>query len=265
MYNNMQVNQVNISALVGKVYLVCLLLFMATGTKANASDIDLWNKANALYARKNFDSAAIIYQSLLNSNTENATLHYNAGNAYYRLNKIGYAIFHYEKAAHLEPGNKNIDDNLALAKAKVADNMEQGSPIFFVAWWNALKHTVGMNGWAVLTILTFLVLLALIYFSRVKKDDFANAGRWIALSVVCFMLCGIMSWVAYDEHAHPDTAVVLTTNAVFLQTPQASGKVIGSLPEGLVIELLEKQTSYYKVALQNGKTGWIAVENLGVI
>lgn len=261
----MKVKGSSIKSVFSKCLLMFALLLVGTAVFAADNDAVLWKNANRLYTQKKYDSAAGIYELLLKTNEKNAQLHYNTGNAYYRLNKIGLAVLHYEKAAHLEPGNKEINDNLVLAKSKVQDNMQETNPIFFVAWWNALNHAVSVNTWAILTLIVFLAVLSLIYFARTKKENFSNAGRWISLNVVMLLLCGSMTWISYNEFAHPGKAVVISTNAVFLQSPQSSGKIIGSLPEGLVIEVLGKQGGFYNVQLQNGKSGWIAATDIGTV
>jgi len=172
---------------------------------------------------------------------------------------------HYEKAAHLMPDNKAIKENLLLAKSKVQDNMMEANPIFFVAWWNNLNHAVSPNVWAILALLVFVVLLVLIYFARVKREGFANAGRWVSLGFVCLLITGSMAWISYDGYVHPNTGVVINGGGSFLQTPQSNGKVIGSLPEGLILEVLEKQGAFYKVTLQNGKSGWVSEEVIGEV
>ncbi|WP_190277388.1 tetratricopeptide repeat protein [Taibaiella lutea] len=246
-------------------FLMFVLLLISAPVFAADNDAALWKNANQLYVQKSYDSAARIYETLLKTNEGNAQLHYNTGNAYFRSNKIGLAVLHYEKAARLDPSNKEISDNLLLARSKVQDNMQETNPIFFVAWWNALNHAINVDMWAIVTLIIFLAVLSLLYFARMKKGSFSNAGRWISLCVAIFLLCGTMTWISYNEFAHPGKAVVITTNAVFLQTPQSNGKVIGSLPEGLVIEILKKQDGFYNVALQNGKSGWIAATEIGEV
>jgi tetratricopeptide (TPR) repeat protein len=261
----MQVKKSSIS--IKKCCWFCLLVLTVISSKAQAGDIHaaLWNKANQFYTQKKYDSAALAYEQLLKSNNSNATLQYNTGNAYYRLNKIGLAILHYEKAAHLQPDNKEIRENLQLAKSKVQDNMTVSNPIFFVSWWNALNHVVSPNVWAVAALLMFMVVLALIYLTRSRKDGFANAGRWVSLAIVCLLICGSMAWISYDGYAHPNKVVVIKGGGLFLQTPQSNGKVIGSLPEGLILDILGKQGAYYKVELQNGKSGWVVADAIGEV
>jgi hypothetical protein len=246
---------------------MCFFILIGIGTTSNAADINtaLWSKANEFYSQKKYDSAAANYEVLLKTNSSNAMLQYNTGNAYYRMNKMGMAILHFEKAAHLNPNNREIKDNLQIAKSKVQDNMTEANPIFFVAWWNNLNRAISANVWAVLALLMFAVVLTLIYFARTKKENFANAGRWVSLGFVCLLICGSMAWISYNDFAHPDTAVVINGGGSFLQSPQANAKVIGSLPEGLVLKVLDKQGAYIKVNLQNGKIGWVAADVIGEV
>lgn len=265
----MQVRKASIGFDFRKCLLICLLVIIGIGKGVYASagdtENEMWNKANQFYTQKKYDSAVANYELLLKTNNSNAMLHYNIGNAYYRMNKMGLAILHYEKAAHSNSGNKEIHTNLQLAKSRVQDNMTESNPIFFVTWWNALNHTVSANVWAVLALLMFLTVLVLIYFARTKKEHFANSGRWVSLGIVCLLITGSMTWISYDEYAHPNKAVVINTGGVFLQSPQANGKIIGNLPEGLVIEILDHKGDFYKVELQNGKSGWIAADALGIV
>lgn len=63
----------------------------------------MFDKANQLYHNKNYDSAAKLYQQMIDDGYCSSDLFYNTGNAYYRLNKIGLAIWCYEKAITIQP------------------------------------------------------------------------------------------------------------------------------------------------------------------
>jgi len=251
----------------GKCFLLslCLLIGVAVKAQAAGGSSAVWDQANKQYALKQYDSAVAGYETLLKTQPGNAMLHYNTGNAYYRLNRMGFAILHYEKAARLQPGNRQIRENLDLARSRIQDNITEASPIFFVSWWNTLHRAVGPDTWAVAALILFLVTLALVYFARTRKAAFANSGRWVSLAMVCLLITGSLAWISYQERVHPGKVVVIGNNSPFLQDPQADSKVIGNLPEGLVMDILGKEGGYYKVELQNGKAGWVPEEVLGVV
>jgi tetratricopeptide (TPR) repeat protein len=258
MFCNMQVSRV-FKSLNCKKYLFVLALCACIpfAGKARAKDDAIWTKANNFYTQKQYDSAMHYYAELLKKYPGNASIQYNMGNACFRLNKVGAAILHFQKAAILEPGNKEITDNLLLAKGRVLNPVPESAPIFFVRWWNDFLHVFGTNVWAVFTLLVFVAVLALIWYGRVKKDKFAHAGRWLSLAIVCLIMCGCMTWLTHEAVAHSTLAVVLEPAVNLVDAPKQTGKVLGSIPEGTVIEAYTEKDGFVNVKLPNGREGWI--------
>jgi len=240
----------------GWLLAACLFLCPAGARAAAAEDV-LWNKANTFYTQKQYDSAYALYSRLLARHPDNARLQYNMGNTCYRLNKVGEAILYYEKAAHSQPGSREIRENLQLARARVQSPLPEAEPIFFVRWWNSFLLAFSSNAWAAATLLAFAAVLALVYFARVKKERFAHSGRWLSSGIVALMICGCMLYFTYDLHRDSGKAVVLIPATHLLDAPAASGKITGSLPEGTVVELYGREGDFMNVRLPNGREGWI--------
>ncbi len=254
----MQVSRI-IKNLNCKKYLFIILVFFCTlfVAGANGSDETLWGNANKFYTQKQYDSAGYYYAQLLKKYPQNAAVQYNMGNVCFRLNKVGAAVLHYQKAAVLDPGNKQIADNLQLAKGRVLNPVPESAPIFFVRWWNSFLHLFGTNTWAIFTLLVFFAVLGLVWYTRVKKDKFAHAGRWLSLAIVSLIMCGCMTWFTHEAVAHSDIAVVLEPAVNLMDTPKQNGKVLGSIPEGTVIEAYGEKDGYINVKLPNGREGWM--------
>lgn len=243
-----------------------LLCFLHNITyAATTENKSLWQTANALYAHKQYDSAAVYYEKLLSGGVNNADVHYNLGNAYYRLNKVGGAILHYEKALHLDPHSKQASDNLALAKGRVLNPLPEFPPIFFIRWWNGLVQSLSPDVWAWLSLLAFCAVLAVIYFARVRKEQFSHSGRWLSVSVVTLLVCGCMAFFTYDARQHSGKAVVMQAGISFFEGPQSNSKVLGTLPEGTVVQINQEEGNYYNVKLPNGREGWIAAQDLSKV
>jgi tetratricopeptide (TPR) repeat protein len=224
---------------------------------ASAGDDIMWKKANNFYTQKQYDSAEYYYSSLLKKYPENAMIRYNMGNVSFRLNKVGAAVLHYQKAALLDPGNKEIQDNLLLAKGRIQNPLPEATPIFFVRWWKGLLQLFNTNTWAVITFIVFLGVLSLVWYARVRKEQFVHAGRWLSLSVVCLIICACMTWFTHEYFTDNDMAVVLQPSANLLEAPRASGKVLGALPEGTIIEIYTEEGNFMNVRLPNGREGWV--------
>ena len=96
----------------------------------------LWSQspkcvADSLYQKGKYPEAAQAYEHLLQEG-EHADLYYNLGNAYYRMNDIGRCILNYERAALRDPGNSDIQFNLALARTKTIDKIGDDSSFFII-------------------------------------------------------------------------------------------------------------------------------------
>ncbi len=220
-------------------------------------DTDLWNKANAFYSHKQYDSALVYYNALLRDAPGNAFLHYNLGNTHYRLNNVGLSVLHYEKSLHFDPDNQQVRDNLKLAKARIQNPLPEITPIFFVRWWDNLLLLFSPNAWAWFTLLVFIVILATIYYRVTLKDKFTNSGRWLSAAIIVFILSSLMTWFTFDLADDSGKAVVLDPSATLVETPQLSGKVMNNIPEGTLLEVYGQQGSFLNVKLPNGRMGWV--------
>ncbi|MFT4063033.1 MAG: tetratricopeptide repeat protein [Edaphocola sp.] len=225
----------------------------------------LLQQANKLYNAKQYDSAAKVYGTLLDTYPESAGLHYNLGNVYYRKNQVGKAILHYEKARLLAPNNKEIVDNLILANARIQNPIAQAPPFFFEKWWQGLVHGLSVNAWATLALLFLTATLALAVYVRRKRGQVAYSGRWISFAAVLFVITGCMAWFAYEASLGGKRAVVTEMSVPLLNAPQTNAKTIMALPEGTVVDVDASQGGFTAVTLPDGRKGWVALGSVEAI
>ena len=84
-------------------------IFLEAATKINAGDLT---------------SAISDLQMLVKGGFINNQVHYNLGICYFRLNQLGQAIYHFNKAKTLSPRDADINYNLNYAKSKTIDKIE---------------------------------------------------------------------------------------------------------------------------------------------
>ena len=82
-----------------------------------------FDSANAAYARGEFSMAQSGYESLLEDRVHFAS-EFNLGNAFFKQQKFGLAILHYERARQLTPNNEDLETNLTLANSQISDRIE---------------------------------------------------------------------------------------------------------------------------------------------
>ena len=99
-----------------------LILLLATFTEANQQ-----------YADGNFAEAANMYEQLI-AQTPSSEVYYNLGNAYFKQNELAQAILAYERCLRLDPRNKDAKYNLAFARSRIIDNIEDNQAYFVSSW-----------------------------------------------------------------------------------------------------------------------------------
>jgi hypothetical protein len=94
------------------ILLFNVLLFASMFSFANR---DLEIKAEKAYEVKNYKEAILAYETILKEGLTSYKLYYNLGNAYFKNNELGKAIYNYELANKLQPNNKDVKTNLKIA------------------------------------------------------------------------------------------------------------------------------------------------------
>ena len=129
-----------------KIFLIAV--YTVIGHMTFATPDSLLNKANNHYLEGNFDKAAELYQTLVDSGYHNAELYFNLGNSYFKLNRIPYAILNYERAYLLKPNDEDIEFNLEFARTYTVDRIEPLPVFFLTKWYRSARGMLSSNGWA---------------------------------------------------------------------------------------------------------------------
>ncbi len=220
----------------------------------------MYDKANQLYHNKNYDSASQLYQQMLNDGYCSADLFYNAGNTYYRLNKIGWAIWCYEKALQLHE-NKNYSENLSLAKKRIKEPIDKVNDIFFIRWWEALYTFFSVNVWAILALAFFLVSFLLLFLTKLKSTIYISRSVPATLFFVSgFCLCMLLV-SSYNQTYHY-SGIIIEPKTLFSNTAKKDPMFIN---EGIEVKVIDTNgkgsilgaANYVVVKLPDGRIGSI--------
>jgi tetratricopeptide (TPR) repeat protein len=237
-----------------------LVLFLSVAVQA-ASVSELWQKGNAAYGQKQYDSAASLYEQVARQQPT-AIVYYNLGNAYYRANKIGPAVLNYERALHLKPDFKEAADNLMLTQNRIGNRVQQGQELFFVRWWQALTRGSSANTWAVVNILVLLLLLGAFLLKRFSNPAWLRPQVTGGLAAVWLLVLIISIRSAANADSH-DKAIVMQPDT--LLTTDQSSKTQSLLPEGTKVTVLHKKGGRTEIKLGDGRTGWVQDTAIAVI
>ncbi len=249
-----------------KLPVTLLLIFFTLSGSAFAQDLR-FEKGNTQYTEGNYQEAITNYEEILKSGMQSPALFYNLGNAYYKTGKLPEAILNYERALLMAPQDRDIRYNLKLAYSQTADKIEEVGTFFLSNWVQDLQSSNDSDGWAIYSILTFILFLlglGLYFFSRnaaVKKLAFA-LGVIFALGSGLSYTFSASQKERLIERTH---AIIFNPSVTIKSSPDASGNDLFVLHEGTKVKLISKIGDWWNIELQDGSEGWIHQEDVEVI
>lgn len=251
----------------GVLFVASVIILCSQALFTFADNTALYNEANELYKKAEFQAAIEKYELVLKSNFVSGELYYNLGNAYFKTNQVPMAILCYERAQKLMPGDEDVEFNLSIANLKIVDKIEVMPQLFIYRWIDSLINIFSCDGWAVaglLLLITGILMFVLfrIYESPGLRKLFFYLGLvLIILSVSSFWFANIQYKAASGEN----TAIVFTPTVNVKSSPVASGTNLFVIHEGTKVQLLDKVGEWSKIKLSDGNQGWVETSNFVVI
>ena len=122
--------------------LIYISLALSVLSAQNTAELDsLYSLGNNAMLQEDYQTAIVSYEQILEDGSNHPVLYYNLGNAFYRLNQIGNAVWAYEKGLQLDPRDKDLRFNLSLANTQVRDRIEMPQSMFILEQYRALKKS----------------------------------------------------------------------------------------------------------------------------
>lgn len=255
--------------LIGKLFshryclMVCLILWMTP------MGIMGWTKetADMTYKKGDYQEAIHAYRELI-KRTPNATLYYNLGNAYYRMNNLPQAILAYERALKLDPSDDDILFNLNFVKSKTIDKIVPIDRFFLVDWYWNLVTSMSIDAWGTLS-----VVLLVVFFGALMTRLFNGSERIRSLShtvcYTCLVGCVMSVVAAYSYRAKmsdENGAIVITPSIRLLKTPTNDAAQTGVVHEGTKVFITDRDLKgWLGVRLEDGREGWISEQQVELI
>ena len=240
--------------------IICIAILLLSGLSIHAQNIDtLFSRGTTAYKNGDYKTAAESYQTILSAGYHSAELYNNLGNAYYRLGYIAPTILAYERAALLDPSDKDIEHNLTLARRMTTDNIVPLGTSLTSRVWEAMVGLFDASTWGIITIvclwITGILFVMFIYGKSVgvRRTSFYLFIISIALSSLFYA----MNRSAHNRINQCPYAIITATNVTVKSEPSNAGGDAFSLHEGAKFAIEETLDGWYKIRLADGKTGWL--------
>ncbi len=227
---------------------------------------DLQAKAEKYYSEKNYKEAIKTYEEITKEGLVSYKLYYNLGNAYYKNNELGKAIYNYELANKLQPNNKDIKTNLRIANEKTIDKIESKENFFIGAIKSGLVNSLSTTGWAWLSIISLTAALALVFLFFISKHLLLKrVGFFLGgISFIVFIASMVLGFSALKDKQELNFAIITNRESKIYEEPGKGSKSKFSLHEGTRVSVLETNPDWTNIKLENGNEGWVKTTEIGL-
>lgn len=218
-----------------------------------------FEQGNQLYQKGQYAAAAQAYQNVLNGHQESAEVYFNLANCYYKLNQVAPAIYNYEKALTLRPGDVEILNNLHFAQKMTIDEIKEVPKVGFAKLLRDFTGLLTHDGWAWTAVgfsVLFLVFFIGYYFSQYalyKRIFFV--GMFLLIFFILLSLLAAVFEKSHDQNERP--AIVFAESVEVKSEPRSAGSDVVVLHEGTKVMVLETLDDWKKVELLDGSEGWL--------
>lgn len=236
-----------------------------------ASDNEVVQAGIVAYNEGNFPKAIELFEEEIAKNKkeglESPALLYNLGNAYFRMNELGKARLNYERAALLDPSDRDIQHNIEYVTTRIEDKILEVDTLFLSVWFKAVQNIFTSNTWTVVGIVLFLLfigsLFAFFFTSQIiiKKTSF-----YIGIVVVIFcMFANIFAYRQKQNMEKRDTAVVMAASVSVVSSPDINSKELFRLHIGTKVSITKDDRNWLEIEIDNGSVGWVQRDKIEII
>lgn len=218
-----------------------------------------FDKGNAAYRKGDYHEAISQYESVLKTKKHSAELYFNLANSYYKTNKVAPAIYNYEKASLLDPGDREIENNLNFAKKMTIDDIKETPRVGFNKMIQDVTSSFGVDSWAWISVgfsFVFLLLFVGYYFSgtTLAKRLFFVSMFLSLLVIVVGVLSAVFEKSVYQE----DRPAIVFAEVMPVKTePKNDAPDAFVLHEGTKVYILETLDNWRRVQLPDETEGWV--------
>lgn len=234
--------------------LLALLLLPAAAAAFDRGEL---TEFNDLYRSGEYQEALDGYKRVIAKEPSNQWGWYNAGNALYRLNRPGPAVYSYARAFLLDPRDAEIRANLDFALRQTGQTLvPDGAP----AALHYAYYFVSADELKALALLLFWLacLAGAAGFLLDGSKWSLAAGRTAGACALLLLLA--LAWLGARQSS-PFTSAGVVTRAGgtrMLSGPGENFKTYASAPEGRIVRILDTgDEAYYEIGLpKEGIKGW---------
>uniref|UniRef100_UPI00404B21C0 tetratricopeptide repeat protein n=1 Tax=Flavobacterium sp. TaxID=239 RepID=UPI00404B21C0 len=224
----------------------------------------IFDQANDAYKKGNYEQATDLYRQIIADGKQSCDLYYNLGNAYFKQDSLAQAIYFYEKALLISPNDKDMQNNLAFAKTKTIDAIEELPKVGFNKLMHNFTGSFHFNTWGKFAIVwgfVFVLFFIGYYFS---DKTFNKRLFFVGMFVIPFFLISSLfaGWFEKYLHELENPAIIFEPVLSVKNEPRNKSTEAFQLHEGTKVYVLEELDGWYRIKLSDDNEGWIPIESV---
>lgn len=229
-----------------------------SGAHSGDSPQALFDRAGSDYREGRYDEASKGYEAIVAQGIDDARVHYNLANAYFKLGRLGPAILEYERSLRLDPTDGEARDNLVLARGLLRDKVTEPEMQYPVRVLKETLETVPAGIVAAAFLIFWIAAWGVAGFIPVTaswvRRRLLGYGA-LALGLVAVTFGAALLYQMRQETA--DIGVVMADRVDVRSGPGEENTVLFTVHEGTRMELRHTLEAWTQVSLPNGLSGWV--------
>ncbi len=242
------------------------LLFGVTWVKAQnqstfSTPAALFYQAGNSYEKGDYQTAAQLYNTLIQKGYESGPLYFNLANTYYKLGRKGEAILFYEKAKQLMPGDADLRSNLQFALG----NVDEGHPGWQRDFYESLVSLSSLESLIIMSsslFFTVTIFLSLVFLFPMgfREQPSGKLKSWCLGTLIgigtLFVFSLSLTTITGLDHQNQKAVAVRSGGEVKFE-PNLQSTTYYQLSEGSRVRILEEKPGWKLIQRRDGKLGWI--------
>ena len=184
--------------------------------------------------------------------------------SYFKKEDYARAILNYEKSKKINPGDKDLEHNLAICNQRIADKIDPLPTFILTQWWQGFVDFFSEKQWAFINLFLWASAMLFAYFfftssgGQRKKLIF-----WIGITTLIFsFITGLSGYKQYQNTSQHKTAIVMTPTVNIKSSPSGESSTVFVIHQGTKVKLKVKIKEWYQIKIANGNQGWIKEDDL---
>lgn len=227
-----------------------------------AAAVSSFDEGNVYLAAGRYRDAVTAFERATDAGLHSAELHYNTALAWYRLDELGPAMVHLERARRIAPDERHVLHGISIVESRRVDTFSQLPEPFTVRIHRALMRFMQPEGWFLAGFL-FLALFTAVRVAGPRtgvREDWLRRGRFATLIPAVLLI--LYAFAASVNPPVDESAVVTADELVLRDQPADDGSEIVRIHEALVVDLVTAAGDWTLIRLPNGTTGWVPAGGL---